>query len=260
MAYRFTDTNKWSDAWFLELKPSEKLLFNYLCDNCDIAGFIELNPRKWAFDIGETQANILGALEGLGRGLIYSKSNDCVYVKNFLKHQKNLPLNEKNNAHVGILKCFDKYKNKFEIDNIQDFINQDVKPLSRGYGNGNGKGNDKGNSKECNFFDFKNALKNEGITDDILDAFLFVRKRKKLVDTEIAFNGLMREIKKTDKTPKEIITLCVEKSWGGFESKWLNNNTSNNGNKRNESGLNADDEWRKQMEASIARDYAALHE
>ena len=59
MAYRFTDTNKWNDAWFLELKPSGKLLFNYLCDNCDVAGFIELNPRKWAFDIGETQANIL---------------------------------------------------------------------------------------------------------------------------------------------------------------------------------------------------------
>ena len=107
-----------------------------------MAGFIELNPRKWAFDIGETQANILGALEGLGRGLIYSKSNDCVYVKNFIKHQKNLPLNEKNNAHVGILKCL-KYKNKFEIDNIQDFINQEVKPLARGYGKGNGKG------KEC---------------------------------------------------------------------------------------------------------------
>ena len=43
MAYRFTDTNKWHDAWFSSLKPLEKLLFNYLCDNCDIAGFIEIN-------------------------------------------------------------------------------------------------------------------------------------------------------------------------------------------------------------------------
>ena len=258
MAYRFTDTNKWNDAWFLELKPSGKLLFNYLCDNCDVAGFIELNPRKWAFDIGETQANILGALEGLGRGLIYSTSNDCVYVKNFLKHQKNLPLNEKNNAHVGILKCFDKYKNKFEIDNIQDFINQEVKPLARGYGNGNGKGKGNGSIKECEIFNFENALKMLGLSSELVTTFLQIRKKKRLVNSEIAFNGLVREINKSGLTATEVITICIERSWGGFDSEWIKNNT-NNGNKQ-QNGLDADAKWRAEMQASIARDYAALHE
>ena len=254
MAYRFTDTNKWNDAWFLELKPLEKLLFNYLCDNCDVAGFIELTPRKWAFEIGETQANILGALEGLGRGLIYSKSNDCIYVKNFLKHQKNLPLNEKNNAHVGILKCFDKYKNKFEIDNIQDFINQDVKPLARGYGNG--KGNGKGSIKECEIFNFENALKSLGLSDELVTTFLQIRKKKRLVNSEIAFNGLVREIDKSGLTAIEVITMCIERSWGGFDSEWIKNTT--NGNKQ-QNRLDADAKWRAEIEASIARDYAELH-
>ena len=257
MAYRFTDTNKWSDAWFLELKPTEKLLFNYLCDNCDIAGFIELTPRKWAFEIGETQSNILGALEGLGRGLIYSKSNDCIYVKNFLKHQKNLPLNEKNNAHVGILKCFDKYKKKFEIDNPQDFINQEVKPLVRGYGNGNGKGNGKGSIKECEIFNFENALKSLGLASELITTFLMIRKKKRLVNSEIAFKGLVREIEKSGLTATEVITMCVERSWGGFDSEWIKNNNNNGNKKRNR--LDADAQWRAEMEASIARDYAELH-
>ena len=60
MAYRYTNTNKWSDAWYSDLKPLEKLLFNYLCDNCDIAGFIEFVPKKWAFDIGCTKDAIQG--------------------------------------------------------------------------------------------------------------------------------------------------------------------------------------------------------
>lgn len=143
MAYRFTNTEKWNDSWFSGLKQFEKLLFIYLCDNCDIAGFIEINFNRWSADLGSSKETISGAIQGLSRGLIVSNSEDCIYVRNFLKHQKNLPLNEKNNAHLGIIKRFDYYKNKFNITTIEEFLNQDFKPLSRGYGKG--KGNDKGN-------------------------------------------------------------------------------------------------------------------
>lgn len=144
MAYRYTNTDKWSDAWFTALKPLEKLLFNYICDNCDIAGFIEFTPKKWAFEIGAKEAIILGALKGLSRGLIYSQSNDCLYVRNFLKHQKNLPLRESNNAHKGIIRRFEIYADKFSIESIDDFISINSrapkKGLSSPYGNGNGNG------------------------------------------------------------------------------------------------------------------------
>jgi hypothetical protein len=142
MAYRYTNTDKWNDAWFSELKQFDKLLFMYLCDNCDIAGFYELNFKRIESDLGTKKETIEGALKGLSRGLIFSESMDCVYIKNFLKHQKNLPLNQKNKAHLGVIKRFDLYSNKFKISNIEDFVNQDVKPLERGYGNGNGNGND----------------------------------------------------------------------------------------------------------------------
>jgi hypothetical protein len=138
MPYRYTNTDKWKDAWFASLRPEEKLLFIYLCDNCDCAGFIEMIVKNWSSDIGFSQKIIEGALKGLKRGLIYSKTEDCIYLRTFLKHQKNLPINPNNQAHKGIIKRFEYYKYKFEIGKIDEFIEGAQKGLERGYGNGNG--------------------------------------------------------------------------------------------------------------------------
>lgn len=152
MAYRFTNTDKWSDLWFMELRPMEKLLFNYLCDNCDIAGFIEVIPRKWAFDIGTDVSHIEGACKGLARGLIYSKSGDCVFLRTFLKHQKNLPLNPDNKAHIGILKRFNLYKERFDIEDINEFLERNNEGACKGLqsptGIGIGKGIEKGTKEK----------------------------------------------------------------------------------------------------------------
>ena len=52
-----------------------------------------------------------------------------------------------------------------------------------------------------------------------------------------------------------IIEQSIANNWAGiFELK-----NNNNGNKQ-QNGLDADTQWRAEMEASIARDYAALHE
>jgi hypothetical protein len=150
MGYRFTYTEKWYDAWFTTLKPSEKLLFIYLYENCDIAGFIEVNPKRWSSDIGITAAQIKGALKGLGRGLIFSAAGDCIYIKTFLKHQKNYPLEPtKNPAHRGIVKRFVIYGYKFDLEateeKIQEFLEGALKGLNSPIGNGNGN---TGNGKE----------------------------------------------------------------------------------------------------------------
>jgi len=149
MAYRFTNTDKWADSWFANLKPIEKLLFIYLYENCDIAGFIEINLKRWAVDIGAELKTIEGALKGLDRGIIFSKDKDCLYIRNFLKHQKNYPLAENNRAHQGILKRFIIYRHKFDIEDINEFIERGfegaLKGLNSPYGIGNGNGNGIGN-------------------------------------------------------------------------------------------------------------------
>lgn len=140
MAYRYTNTDKWSDSWFLGLKPIEKLLFNYLCDNCDIAGFIELHFPTIAAKIGCRDSDLKSALNGLTSRLYFSADNQVIYIRNFLEHQKNLPLNEGNKCHAGIIDRLQKNLQKFEFELIEDFFKAPSKPLARGYGNGIGNG------------------------------------------------------------------------------------------------------------------------
>lgn len=147
MAYRFSDTSKWADEWFVDLTPHEKLLFMYLCDNCDIAGFYEVSTRKVTFDIGLSPEDVVGAFKGLQRGYILSTDKKVIFLKNFIKHQKNLPLNGRNKSHKGILSRFENYKSKFLVDLVL-LVNNGIspeqppegKPLERGTGNGIGNG------------------------------------------------------------------------------------------------------------------------
>lgn len=49
---RLTDCNKWADPWFMELPPEMKLLWIYLCDNCDNAGVWIVNHRLAEVQVG----------------------------------------------------------------------------------------------------------------------------------------------------------------------------------------------------------------
>lgn len=52
MAKRFTDTTKWNDDWFFNLKNEEKLAWIYILDTCDHAGIWKKNLRLLNFQIG----------------------------------------------------------------------------------------------------------------------------------------------------------------------------------------------------------------
>lgn len=55
---RFTETAKWTDPWYHRLTPGMKLLWIYLCDNCDAAGVIDLDLDIAAFHIGVEAAKL----------------------------------------------------------------------------------------------------------------------------------------------------------------------------------------------------------
>lgn len=146
MAYRFVDTNCWDDPWYIELNTFEKALFKYICDNCDIAGFFELSMKKFRDNLSDlTDEQIKNAFKGLERSYIFSRDKKIIFLKNFCKHQKNVPLNPRNNAHIGIISRIDNYQDRFAF-NILNLINKGAKikknPLieggTRGYGKGNG--------------------------------------------------------------------------------------------------------------------------
>ena len=99
MAVKFTNTKKWDDVWFSELTLEDKVMFVYLCDMCDIAGFLEINERLIKFHTGIE--DVRGAVKSLSKSVIYR--DGYIWIMKYIKHQKNLPLNPNNNAHKGII-------------------------------------------------------------------------------------------------------------------------------------------------------------
>ena len=212
MAYRFTNTDKWCDAWYSELKPMQKLLFNYLCDNCDIAGFIEVNYRRWASDIGTDIKTIEGALKGLQRGFKTSLTGDCIFIRNYIKHQKNWPLDpDRNPAHRGICKRFDLYSSKFNYETIDAFFEAPLEGLGRGLGNSNGNGSEKKLTIEQREEEFK--LEVESFTDkypiELLTSFFVHWSEYNSSKTK-----MKKEMQKTWDTAKRLVT------WKSNDEKW----------------------------------------
>ncbi|MHA1169209.1 MAG: DUF7833 domain-containing protein [Candidatus Hodarchaeales archaeon] len=187
MPKRFTETEKWKDPWFRKLNAKEKLLFIYLIENCDVAGFIEIEFDLVGFQTGLKSEEIPGLIKGLTRGLLGASEglawgylgakefSGVFYVKNYLRHQKNLPLNKYNNAHKGIIAkivenaefyseiehnffaeipChhFKKTKDQNIIEDLKEKLGAS-EPLARGTGKGKGKGKGKESNTSVNSFE-----------------------------------------------------------------------------------------------------------
>jgi uncharacterized protein YdaU (DUF1376 family) len=61
----------------------------------------------------------------------------------------------------------------------------------------------------------------EGVSTSIFKDYLKVRKAKKSPWTPTALEGLQREAKKAGKTLEEVMRICCEKNWVGFNPEWL---------------------------------------
>jgi len=99
--------------------------------------------------------------------------------------------------------------------------------------------------KECTAialqkFDFKNLLIEYGFEKALVDEWLLVRKNKRLTNSQTAFESFIKQIELTPVDKNEIIRICITKSWGGYEKKFLDNSKNNNfknGNSQNQSGV-----------------------
>ena len=103
MSYRMTNTEKWKDLWFSNLSPHAKLLFFYFVENCDNAGFFEVNKKFMLFYTGLDEKQLMDAGTELKKSYIKSADGTKLWFKNFLKYQKKLPLSLSNNMHKQII-------------------------------------------------------------------------------------------------------------------------------------------------------------
>jgi hypothetical protein len=72
-------------------------------------------------------------------------------------------------------------------------------------------------------FDASAYLRSLGVADDLAADWLAVRKAKHLTATRTAMAGVLREVEKTGLPLPEVLRICCEKGWGGFEAHWLEN-------------------------------------
>ena len=108
MANRYTDSEKWEKRWFCSLTPTYKLFWNYLCDNCNIAGIWSVNWALVKFHIWNEEPldpNILG-------DRVQVLSEDNWFIVGFVEFQQKIhsldELNPKNKAHLGIIRILTK--------------------------------------------------------------------------------------------------------------------------------------------------------
>lgn len=69
-------------------------------------------------------------------------------------------------------------------------------------------------------FNFKQALIDIGIDENVANEWMEVRKNKKATNSETAFNAIKKQIELSGASSNECITLAVERSWSGFKAEW----------------------------------------
>lgn len=120
---RFTETSKWDDEDFLSLPPIHKLVFLFMYDKCDNAGFFTISPTLHPMLLGITKDEYLGAIKGLSRGYQGAKEKSDskkVFLISFLHIQRNVPLNPSNKAHKQIVDIIKLNAKEFDMNTITD--------------------------------------------------------------------------------------------------------------------------------------------
>jgi hypothetical protein len=154
MKMRFTDIDKWRDPWFRNLSPTQKLVYLYLLDNCDHAGFIEIDAPivllYLRLESTYQEEELYTLLDLLSPKVIEFKQH-IYYIKNFIRFQYKGELKENYNPHKAVFKRLAHYgvylDENYEIKKDNSRLAQGLpKPPRLGLGLGLGLGNN--NRKE----------------------------------------------------------------------------------------------------------------
>ena len=79
----------------------------------------------------------------------------------------------------------------------------------------------KNDKNENNKYSFLSALIENGFDEKLSREWMQVRKQKKAVNTETAFNKFITQVELHGGDKNFILKNCVERSWAGFEASWL---------------------------------------
>jgi hypothetical protein len=168
-----------------------------------------------------SDADVKGALKGLYSRIIYSGDGKYLFLRNFVKHQKNFPLNEKNPAHRGIIKLLEEKLQTFNLQTINDYFQSPMQGASMGLQSpiGKGKGNGKGNN-----FSLVLSFLEEGFKTPFSEWLEYKKSRKESYKTQKSLEACYRKLKDLSGndpvTAGKIVEQSLANNWAGlFELK-----------------------------------------
>lgn len=77
-------------------------------------------------------------------------------------------------------------------------------------------------------FSFEISLYSLGAKKQFVDDWMLVRKKKRAVNSQTAFNDFVREFEKTKRPINEILEHCIVKNWMGFKFEWYEKDIKEN--------------------------------
>lgn len=109
------------------------------------------------------------------------------------------------------------YQDENDAANKQTTINQHAT-------NNQSTTNKNDKNKKNNIYSFFDSLIEYGFNKNLINEWLEVRKSKKLTNSKTAYDKFIVEVEKCKLDKNEVLKICVEKSWGGFNSNWIISN------------------------------------
>lgn len=222
MGKRFTDTEKWKKPFIRGLQGAYKLLWFYICDDCDHSGIWQVDIDVAEIRIGEKIDKKI-ALKNFGEKIIELDNGSKWFIPSFIEFQYPSGLSRNNKAHGGIIKNLEKYSL------LNENLEIEIKGLARGLNAPmdkdiyKDKEMDKDKEIKPKNFDFKFSLLNYGFNPNLVDDWLKVRKEKGGINTETAFKKFIQQIELCSEEKNVILEVIIWKNWIGFEKKWWDN-------------------------------------
>lgn len=118
LAKRFSDTEIWSEDWFLEMPNEYKLFWFYMLSQCDHAGLFKVNLRSFRglLEVNLTTTDALKYFNN-GKDRIRVITDSLWFIEDFFVFQYGTVLNLNNRMHESVANCLQ--KQKIELTSIR---------------------------------------------------------------------------------------------------------------------------------------------
>lgn len=202
MAKRFTDTSKWNKPFIRSLKASYKLLWFYICDECDHAGIWQVDEEVAKIRVGkDIELDFEKAKDEFKNHIQILDNGQKWFIPDFIDFQYG-ELNPNNRVHQSIISIHKKHK---------------IKPFASTLNGAKDKDKDKEQDKDK---DIDDENKFDEHLEEVFKKFIDMRKKIRKPATEHAIELLRIKLKELsmgdDNLAIEILNQSIINSYQGL--------------------------------------------